>query len=302
MNSLYVFIRTIFISIVTVYSISAQTFSLVPQKDNSIYSEGDSSNGKGYYLFTGATNNGAERRALIKFDLSAISQTDSILTASFQVHVSKTTSGAQMIKLFRLIRDWGEGESDAKFEEGGGAIAKPGDATWNYAFFNTTSWTQAGGDYENVPTDSLEISGIGTYTWSGAGIFVDVRNWIKNPGQNYGWIIIADDKTASSKRFNSGNNPDNPPLLNLQTIPTKNRRILIDDGFKISPNPSKGEFIVSHNKVAVKTIQIIDLTGKETKAVNIISKSPSGMRLSLTQKGMYIVIINNTYYRKLIVL
>ena len=43
---------------------------LTPLKDNSIYQEGELSNGAGERLFTGVTRLGNKRRALIKFDLS----------------------------------------------------------------------------------------------------------------------------------------------------------------------------------------------------------------------------------------
>ncbi len=47
-----------------------QEVMLSPSKDNSIYEEGELSNGAGQYLFTGRTLQDNRRRALLKFDLS----------------------------------------------------------------------------------------------------------------------------------------------------------------------------------------------------------------------------------------
>ena len=46
--------------------------SVEASRDNSIYEEGELSNGAGQYLFTGVTNQGNKRRALVKFSLSTM--------------------------------------------------------------------------------------------------------------------------------------------------------------------------------------------------------------------------------------
>ena len=49
------------------------TVSLTAVADNTMYSEsGNVSNGAGTFCFTGRTNNGDIRRALVRFDLSSI--------------------------------------------------------------------------------------------------------------------------------------------------------------------------------------------------------------------------------------
>ena len=56
---------------------------------------------------------------------------------SFWVTKEKTTT----IGIHRLTRDWGEGASDAPNEEGAGAPSEPGDASWNFAFFDSDNAT-----------------------------------------------------------------------------------------------------------------------------------------------------------------
>jgi hypothetical protein len=46
--------------------------SIAPLKDNSIYEEGDLSNGAGEHLFTGVIKTGERRRALLAFDLNGV--------------------------------------------------------------------------------------------------------------------------------------------------------------------------------------------------------------------------------------
>ena len=73
-----------------VFNANAQTTDLLASKDNTIYSDGDSSNGSGSFLFVGTTSIGFERRALVRFDLSSLTPTDSVISAQLQMFVSKT--------------------------------------------------------------------------------------------------------------------------------------------------------------------------------------------------------------------
>jgi hypothetical protein len=113
------------------------TATLTPVKDNTLYQDdfGALSNGKGIYVFAGATNGGLLRRAVVAFDVSSIPAGSTITSASLQLRLTKTISGNTPVTLNRLLQDWGEGASDAGNQEGQGAGSEPGDATWIHAFY-----------------------------------------------------------------------------------------------------------------------------------------------------------------------
>jgi hypothetical protein len=99
-------------------------------KDNTMYSENNNSNGAGDYIFSGATDNGFARRALIQFDVSSIPPGSTIHSVSLRLFCSraKQNTGYQ-IMMHRLLASWGEGTSHGGGEEGQGAPATTNDAT-----------------------------------------------------------------------------------------------------------------------------------------------------------------------------
>jgi hypothetical protein len=299
------FIIQLFLFLFITAKVFSQSDQIPPFKDNTIYSEGDSSNGKGDYLFTGINNNGNERRALIQFDLSFLTDTDSLISASLQMYMSKTTSDYRNVMLYRVKKAWGEGTSNAIFEEGGGATAASGDATWNYAYYDTNQWINPGGDFDSIPSDSLQINQTGVYTWSGIGVLRDVNYWRENPDSNFGWIVIAKGQAPSSKRFNSGNNSENQPLLILQKFQAINSlHSTTNNTFQIFPNPSSGEFSITQNEDSpIQSIRVLSLTGAEIVHLRFPSDNPpSRISFHIPEKGNFILVINNILFAKLLVL
>jgi len=116
------------------HPLASTTVSLTPSADNTIYSEAELSNGAGQNLFAGRTNQGAERRALVKFDLTGIPAGSMIDRVELSLTVNKTNFGDVAFALHPLTADWGEGASDAAQNEGRGQTAQPGDATWLQRF------------------------------------------------------------------------------------------------------------------------------------------------------------------------
>ncbi len=188
----------------------AGTVTLVPDKDNTIYSEsGATSNGAGEFLFTGRTAQGARRRALLHFDVaSAIPAGATITDVRLSLSVSQTISGPQLVQLRRVLADWGEGTSDAPAQEGTGTAATPGDATWSSRFFGTSLWTSVGGDFDGTSSATIPVDQFGTYTWGPTlGLANDVQQWLNNPSQNFGWLVLGNEaQSASAKRFDSRTN------------------------------------------------------------------------------------------------
>jgi hypothetical protein len=209
----------------------ANQVSFLAAKDNTLYENatGQVSNGKGIYLFAGKTGNAtnALRRAVVAFDLSSIPSNATITSATYSMLLAQagpSTPGAN-ISLNKVLRDWGEGASNAGSPGGQGAAAQTGDATWIHTFFNTSFWTNPGGDLSPTPSASTSVQTEGiVYEWSGSGLLADVQSWVSNPASNFGWMIVGNEVDAgSADRFNSRENTVNPPRLTLTfeiTVPT----------------------------------------------------------------------------------
>jgi hypothetical protein len=153
---------------------------------------------------------------LLAFDLDAIPDGAEILSASLTLRMNKTIAGAQDMSLHRLLSDWGEGESDASGQEGKGAPAEPGDATWTKSVFPDTPWTAEGGDFAEAASSVLSVGGIGSYTWT--GLESDIQNWLSAPETNFGWILIGPETSTTAKRFDSRetSNASRRPTLTVE--------------------------------------------------------------------------------------
>lgn len=186
----------------------SNTVELSAAKDNTLYqsSIGATSNGAGQGLFAGRTNNNSLRRALVQFDIaSAIPAGATIESVELTLSVTRTATQIQSFSLHRVTADWGEGNSDAAANEGGGAGAVAGDATWTHTFSPVQTWQTPGGDFVSTASAQLNAQGNNSYTWdSNAALVSDVQSWIENPGSNFGWIMLGDEvETKSAKRFGS---------------------------------------------------------------------------------------------------
>jgi len=262
--------------------------------DNTIYSESDSSNGEGDFLFTGFTNVGNERRALLKFEIAETVDTAAVMSARLQLYMSKTISGEIEFTLHRLVSPWGESSSDARFEEGGGATPMAGDATWQYAFYDTASWTNAGGDFDSIASATAAIGEAGTYVIT---VTEDVKLWISRPELNNGWILLSEDEGLSAKRFNSGENIENPPVLQIliQSDPADGLPANQVQDIRVYPNPSDGNLFLSFKgKIQKENIKIIALDGGELPGVQI-REQPAGVEISIGQRGAFMLVAGSIH-------
>jgi hypothetical protein len=194
-----------------------ETVRLAPTQDNTLYESeaGNISNGAGEYLFAGQTQRGELRRGLLAFDLSAIPPSATVISATLTLTMSKTIAGETPVTLHAAAAAWGEGASDALGDEGAGAAAEPGDATWRYRFFSSDAWAAPGGDFAAGASAMTPVAGSGAYTWAGAGLTADVAAWVRDPASNFGWVLLGDETApTTAKRFDSRENaPENRPLL-----------------------------------------------------------------------------------------
>lgn len=201
------------------------SITLTSSRDNTLYESatGNISNGAGDYLFAGQTNQSAIRRGVLAFDLTNKLPTGAtIVSATLQLHMSKTTAGSTAVSVHRVLADWGEGSSNANSNEGGGAAASTGDATWLHTRFNTTLWQTPGGDFTPAASATAAVAGVADYQWHSPTLLADVQGWQANPATNFGWLIIGDESANSTaKRFDSRENPtaaNRPQLTIVYTV------------------------------------------------------------------------------------
>ena len=161
-----------------------------PDRDNTLFEPApqvlgctaSTSNGAGQYIFSGLTNIGAERRALLHFDLSSIPPGSTVTEATLTLNLNRVAGGSQPTDQFglrRLTADWGEGTSDGGSEEGNGGPATAGDATWCDRFFQVTPWSSIGGDFASPASATIAV---GTEDAGAARLGPDRRDGGGRPG------------------------------------------------------------------------------------------------------------------------
>lgn len=185
----------------------AETVIIEASQDNTLYesSQGALSNGSGATIYIGKTDSAGVRRGVVAFkDLSAIPAGATITSAKLLMFLTAENSDPTTINVYRLQSDWGEGASDAGTPGGQGAPAQAGDATWNHTFFDNMTWNSPGGDFDQSSRAQTEVSGAGPKVFgSTASMIGDVEDWLANPADNFGWILVANETVKSAKRFNS---------------------------------------------------------------------------------------------------
>ncbi len=88
--------------------------------------------------------------------------------------------------------------------------ATAGDATFANRFHPGDAWSTAGGDFVPLASASTDVSGLGIYVWTSAGMIADVQDWLGDSSNNFGWIIRTGDEIepTAGKRFDSRTNPE----------------------------------------------------------------------------------------------
>jgi hypothetical protein len=192
-----------------------ETRELQPVKDTALIESaaGDLASSTGDTIFVGRTGQAerGKRRGLIAFDFAnAIPARSRIVSVSLTMTVQISAGGPRPtpVRLYRVLKSWGEGTSAS--EGARGAQAEAGDATWIHRVNPTLRWARPGGDYSRVVSATEEVSGPGTYTWkSTARLVADVQSWVNSPKGNFGWILIGDEsRAATAKVFKSRESTD----------------------------------------------------------------------------------------------
>ena len=194
-------------------TVCADSVELGAVRDNTLYEEGNLSNGSGDFFFAGRNGGGSERRALLLFDLGAIPDGATIESVALELTVSQANSVVADVGLHRLLSDWGESTSDANGGEGGGIEAEVGDATWLHSFYPGTLWSNPGGDFDATASATQSVIEPDVYTWQSSGLVADVQSWVDGSVDNFGWALVNDSLVSgSAKRFNSRDNAASPIL------------------------------------------------------------------------------------------
>lgn len=208
-------------------AVRADEVVIPPSHDNTLFenTEGILSNGAGTFFFVGMTSNPPQiRRGLVRFDIaSAVPAGATITGVSLRLRMNKTIFGPATIALHRAREAWGEGDSDAFGQEGGGTAASIGDATWLHTFYSDQFWTTPGGVFDPKPVASTIVDQNGFYTWESTEAFIAlVQSWLDDPEENFGFIIVGEEsQNATAKRFDTREaaNPANRPALIINYEP-----------------------------------------------------------------------------------
>src|SRR6185503_13090222 len=106
---------------------------------------------------------GRARRALLHFDVASAVPASAVLEAvTLRLHLSSASDPeTRVMTLHRVTGGWGEAGSTSS--GGAGAPAEIGDATWLHRFYAATPWNTAGGDWNDLPSASADVSGTGDY-------------------------------------------------------------------------------------------------------------------------------------------
>ncbi|MDX1556003.1 MAG: PQQ-dependent sugar dehydrogenase [Xanthomonadales bacterium] len=221
-------LTTLFSLLAVVSGVQADILQFTPDQDATLYedAEGDIANGAGSYLFMGRTGpdgNSEVRRAVVRFDVSAIPENAVIdnVEVSFdigQVPFQSATGGTA--SLHRILSDWETGDSNPPGPEGQGTAAASMDTTWVFTNFNSESWSTFGGDFS---LDASSAVGYGTdpetLTFADTeALKRDIRKWIRDPGENFGWILIGNEALDfTARRMDAVDRPGGtPPLLTVE--------------------------------------------------------------------------------------
>ena len=191
----------------------AAAYRLTPVADTTIFGAQDGgtaydgiSDGSGPNLWTSVTAGGFTRRALLRFDLSALPADALIVSVQLQMFEVRARD-EHVLGLHRVLGAWGEGGSNGG-DAGAGAAAQAGDATWSHRVWPDVPWSQRGGDFMADPSATLSVGlAPATFTWgSTPQLVADVQGWLAQPASNHGWILIGNDAgLQNAKRFVSRN-------------------------------------------------------------------------------------------------
>lgn len=188
---------------------AAAELTLTASHDASIYGGAagyeQTADGAGPYLWTSVTAAGVARRALLRFDLSAIPPGSLVQQVELSLYLSRAQDRDPLVSAHRLLAAWTEGPANGG-SQGHGAPASAGDVTWVRRSFPGQPWAQPGGDFDALPSASVNLGFSGErHVWGPTPrLSADVQGWLADPAGNHGWILIGvESNSQNAKRFES---------------------------------------------------------------------------------------------------
>jgi hypothetical protein len=128
----------------------------------------------GTYTYLETGYNGTEyKRALIKFDVTGLPAAAVVEKAEATLYCGSVATGSPQFAFYRVTwSDWNETE-----------------ATWVSSTVSAT-WPDAGGVYDSSTATAYKAPGTGKYiSWELDPAML--QDWINNPGNNFGLILIS---------------------------------------------------------------------------------------------------------------
>ncbi len=112
-------------------------------------------------------------RALLRFDISAISSNSVLLSAILELYVDDYAGGSTTgdYSIFRIVQQWVENE-----------------ATWENPAAEK-KWTNAGGDFVAQPITKVNFPQSNGRTWIKFNVLSLMRDFVRNPITNYGFLV-----------------------------------------------------------------------------------------------------------------
>ncbi len=164
--------------------------------------------GQGGSLWTSVIVAGVVRRALLRFDLTALPFGAEIVQVQLEAFMIRVRE-PQPLALHRLTAAWSEGPANGG-DAGVGAPAQAGDCTWSHRRWPDQPWAARGGDYL---LSASATSAVGAWpapvVWTSTPALVDdVQRWVDDPASNHGWLLIgAESGAQNAARLASRQNP-----------------------------------------------------------------------------------------------
>ncbi len=309
------------ISVFCVVQLSAQiTSSTVSVADNTIYSYNvDYSNGAGNTMVTGCRDciNNRLRRALVKFSPSfECTGSVNIISAELSLWVKNIPTGGYLndsvpVYIHLLTKDWGE-ESSVANRPGIGVQAEEGDATWEYNFYNSETWSNDGGDYLATASDFAYVHDDASppyeLEFTGSGIVSDVQGWTDGTYNNYGWIIIGDESQnyTGVPFYTKESNISiyHPRLIITYTCSDSDLKsgepvteiiqgdVLYAESISVYPNPAGDILNISLNADTESQIYLYNVLGILLKT-ETVTATTAKIDISMLSPGSYTVVMQN---------
>jgi hypothetical protein len=166
---------------------------------------------------TGPNEGALKNRALLKFNVASSIPVNAIVTSATLTltTVQSPTTTNLFFTLHKVLPAWSESA-----------------VTWTNRLSPPAAWSAPGAapplDYSSSATQSNLVAGLGPFTLaSNPSMVADLQDWVRNPANNAGWIIICERedlersvrKFASREAFNSTNRPSLEVQFTLPVSP-----------------------------------------------------------------------------------